>query len=115
MRKLDEVSPAKIAYAISRSRNLVCALLIQGILNDNKLPTLADTYGNSLAKEADFREYLKKLATSKLLPIFKEVLSENSYAERIEVEKYSFLRSKEIYRKCMEVAYDKYNWTKKSV
>ena len=115
MKKLDEVSPTKIAYAISRARNLVCALLIQGMLNDPKLPTLVEWYGNSLAKEADFREYLQKLANSKLLPIFKEVLADKSYVEKIEGEKYSFLRSKEIYRRCMDAAYEKYNWTKKSV
>jgi hypothetical protein len=115
MRRLEEVSPSKIAYAVSKARNLVCALLIQGMLNDSKLPTLLDWYGNSLAKEADFREYLQKLASSKLLPILKEVLSDKSYATKIEEEKYSFLRTKELYRRCIDVAYDKYSWTKKSV
>jgi hypothetical protein len=115
MKKLEEVSAAKISYAISRARNLVCALLIQGILNDSRLTTHLESYGTSLAKEADFREYLQKLASSKVLPILKEVLADKFYAEKIEAEKYSFLRSKEMFRRCMDTAYEKYDWIKKSV
>ena len=115
MKRLDEISPKKIAYAISRARNLICALLVQATLNDPKLPNLADLYGNGLAKEADFREYIQRLASSRILSVLKEVLSDKAYMQKIESEKYTFLRSKEVYRRCMDVAYDKYNWTRKSV
>ncbi|HEY9188839.1 MAG TPA: AIPR family protein [Ignavibacteria bacterium] len=115
MKKLNEKLPRKIAYAVAKARNLVYALLIQGMLNDPKLPTLLEWYGNSLAKETDFREYLQKLASSKLLPILKEVLSDISYADKIKKEKYDFLRTKEVYRRCMETANKKYKWAPKSI
>ena len=115
MQRLDERAPKKLAYAIGKARNLVWALLIQGLLNDSKIDDYLDRYGNTLAKEADFRELLKQIASSKVLPILKNVLADKAYEQRIEEEKYSFLRTKEIYRRCLEVAYDEYRWTKKSI
>jgi uncharacterized protein YihD (DUF1040 family) len=115
MQRLDERAPQKLAYPISRARNLVWALVIQGLLNDSKLPDLLERYGNSLAKEADFREHLKNLASSKIMPVLREVLADKDYNEKIENEKYSFLRTKEIFRRCMDTAYEKYGWTRKSL
>jgi len=113
MQRLDERVPHKLAYPIARARNLVWALLIQALLNDSKLSDYLERFGCSLAKEADFRELLRNVASSKVLPILKEVLADKLYQEKIEEEKYSFLRTKEIFRRCMDVAYDKYSWTKR--
>lgn len=115
MQRLEERSPGRLAYPISRARNLVWALLIQGLLNDSKLPEHLDRFGYSLAKETDFRELLKHIASGKILPIFREVLSDEDYQQKIGEEKYSFLRTKEIFRRCMDVAYEKYDWTKRSL
>lgn len=114
VQRLIERSSQKLATAISRARNLVWALLIQAILNDPKLPQVLEDYGTSLRKEVAFREYLRTLASSKLFPILKEVLGRDEYKERLEKERYDFLRSKEVFNQCKEVAADKFGWVKKS-
>jgi hypothetical protein len=115
MQRLEERSSQKHGRAISRGRNLVWALLIQGILNDAKLPDLLEDYGTSLRKESAFRDYLKQLASSRLLPILKEVLVSDEYKDRLENERYEFLRTKEVFNQCKTVAADKFGWVKKSL
>lgn len=115
MLRLEERSSQKHGRAISRGRNLVWALLIQGILNDPKLSDLLEDFGTSLRKETAFREYLKALASSKVLPVLKEVLSSDEYKDRLESERYEFLRTKEVFNQCKTVAADKFGWVKKSL
>ena len=74
IQRIVERSPMKIGPAISKARNLVWALLIQGILNDPRLPTLLEDFGVTLIRETAFREYLKNLAGTRLVPILREVL-----------------------------------------
>lgn len=113
--RLIERSSQKIGKAISRARNLVWALLIQGLLNDPKLPELLEDYGTSLKKETAFREHLKSLASSKLFPIIKEVLAIEQYKARMDEERYEFLRTKEVFNQCKTVAADKFGWVKKTL
>ena len=115
MQRLDERVPSKLVYPISRARNLVWALLIQGLLNDSKLPDQLERFGYSLAKEADYRELLKNIASGKIFPVLKEVLADEGYRQKIDEEKYSFLRTKEIFKRCMNAAYEKYGWTRRSL
>lgn len=115
MTRLDERSNQKHKRAISRGRNLVWALLIQGILNDPSISELLEEYGTSLRKEVNFRENLKSLASGKLLPVLKEVLSSDEYRERLETERYEFIRTKEMFNQCKSVAAEKFGWTKKTL
>ncbi len=115
MRRLEELAPKKLAYAIGRARNLVWALLIQALLNDEKLGDWLEWYGCSLAKEADFRRILEQKASSRLLPVIKAVLSDPTYMSKIENEKYSFVRAKELYRRCMYECYNRFKWTRKQL
>ena len=114
VQRLVERSSQKLATAISRARNLVWALLIQAILNDPKLPQVLEDYGSNLRKEAAFREYMRTLASSRLFPILKEVLGREEYKERMEKERYDFLRSKEVFNQCKDVGAEKFGWLKKS-
>jgi len=102
---------AKYAY-LGRARNLVWALLVQGLLNDAKLDSILEHYGTRLVAEADFAEQLKTIASTRIRFIIKDAFSEERYEKLLVDEKYSFLRTKAAYQKCMEVAYDKYNWKK---
>jgi hypothetical protein len=113
MQELDERAPVKLKYAVSKARNLVWALLIQALLNDPKLSAYLEGYGDGLQKESDFRQLMRKLASSRVLPILKAVLNDESYQQKIEDEKYSFLRTKELFRRSMDDAYDRFGWTKK--
>ncbi|MFN0198720.1 MAG: AIPR family protein [Planctomycetaceae bacterium] len=115
IQKLEEVATQKVRYAIPKARNLIWALVIQALFNDPRLPDLLDQFGTGLKKEMAFREHLRKLASSKLLPILREVLAKPEHAERMANEKYDFLRTKEIFNQCKDVGYDKFGWTKKAL
>jgi len=114
MERLEERAAQKHAYAISRARNLIWALLIQAMLNDPRLDDALENFGSSLARESDFREYLKNLASSKLLPVLKDVLKDEAYIEKMANEKYEFLRTREVFKRCMDSAYTQFKWTKRS-
>jgi len=115
MQRLEEKSPQKLIYTIGRARNLVWALLIQGLLNDSQLPDLLEWFGGNLTKEANFSEHLKYIASSRILPILKDVLADEGYQQKMDIEQYSFLRTKEIFKRCMDAAYEKYGWTKRTL
>lgn len=76
---------------------------------------LLESYGHSLTKEADFREYLTNLADNKLLTLLRALLSEEIYKQKLAAARYDFLRTKEIFKRCMDLAYEKYSWTKRSL
>jgi hypothetical protein len=99
MQRLEETAPKKSAYAISRARKLLWALLIQAVFNDTKLTSTIDNFGGSLAKEVDFRELLKRFASAQLLPVLRNVLANDSYSQKIAAEKCSFLRTRETFQR----------------
>jgi hypothetical protein len=108
--KLREVMPQKYDLPIRRAKNLIWALLVQALLNDPKLPHDREQYGGSLAKEKAFRERLQSLASSRLKAILAEVFAVPAYQEKLMQEKFDFLRTKEVYKKCMDIAYTKWGW-----
>lgn len=114
LERISERASQKHAGAIKKARNLVWALSIQGLFNHSKLPTLLENWGTSLKNELGFRDHLRELSSSRLLNILRELLNKQEYADRIANEQYEFLRTKEIFTQCMDVAYDKFGWKKKS-
>ncbi|MCY2963792.1 MAG: AIPR family protein [Planctomycetota bacterium] len=115
LRQIEEHANQKIRVAVPRARNLIWAMLIQGLLNDAKLPELLDEYGTSLRKENAIRELLKKLASQRVLPILRDVLAKPEHADRMAQEKYDFLRTKELFTQCKDAAADRFQWTKRSL
>ena len=115
MKRLEERAGENIRYAITKARDLVWALLIQGMLNDPNLPRLLDTYGTGLKKDAEFREYLMNMASGRLLPVLRKLLGEDENRKKLAAEKYEFMRSVPVFRKCMDIAHSQYGWVKKSL
>jgi hypothetical protein len=109
------LAPQKHQQAVVRSRNLIWALLIQGLLNDAKLVSDRDSYGGSLAKEKAFRERLQTLASSRVWPILKELFGSPAYREKLEQDKFDVLRTKEIYKRAIDVAAARWKWTKRAL
>ena len=58
-REIDEA--AKGYWYVPRAKNLLWALLVQGVLNHPKLPAWLETYGTTLSVEADFTQELLSL------------------------------------------------------
>jgi hypothetical protein len=111
--KLEDLAPAKYRQGIKKSRNLVWALLIQAMLNDSKLQSDQDDFGESLAKEKRFRERLQSLASSRIWPVLREVFALSQYQEKLQQEKYDFLRTKEVYKRCMDIGHSKWGWSRR--
>ena len=57
---------------------------------------------------------LATIASAKIAPLMRDVLKKESYKCKIDNNKFGFLRTKEIYKKCMTEAYDKFGWTKQT-
>ncbi len=113
MEEVETKAPAKLRIAVRKARNLIFALMIQALLNDTKVNDYLDFYGRGLQKENDFRQLTRKLASSRVTPILKAVLSSEAYQQKIESENYSFVRTKELFRRCMDEGYERFKWTRK--
>ena len=115
MQRLEELASKKNGAAISKARNLVWALLIQAVLNDPKLQDVLEEYGTSVREGGlPFENTYGILLRPEFLPILKDVLAREEYQEKLGNEKYDFLKSKDFYGHCKNLAWDKFNWTKKS-
>lgn len=104
----------KYNYVI-KAKNLLWALLVQGLLNDDEFEDYVENYGQSLSIEGGYLELLKDIASKKIRFIFSKTFQKGKYADYIENEKYSFLRSKTTYNDCMNKARRLYKWEKKNV
>lgn len=115
LRHMEEKAPAWIRPAVRRSRCLVWALLVQGLLNDDALDEHLDAWGRTLQREQDFRDLLRTLAANRILPILKDVYGEAANKEKIERGLFEFVKSREVFRRCMQIAGERFDWQKQSV
>lgn len=117
-RILDEIyvrGESKYGY-ITNARELIWALLVQGVFNDDELNVLCNQYGRTLTMEKDYTDYLKGLASKKVRFIVSKVVDEDDdYQKAMADGKYSFLGTKALYERCMNSAYKLERWTKKSL
>jgi hypothetical protein len=102
-------------WFVSRARYLLWALLCQGLLNDDGLERLADMHGTTLALPADYTEKLTWLATARVRPLLSDLMHDKDYAEKVEEQNLSFLRTDKAFDKCMENAYKKWKWVHKKL
>jgi hypothetical protein len=115
MDHVEHLVAQKWSTPIRRARNLIWALIIQAMLNDPHVADLLENYGCDLSVPWEFRDYLRKLVGSKVKKILFQILSHGDYSDRLEQEKYDFLRSKETFQRCMDYAYKEFHWSKKSL
>lgn len=112
IREIVEKGVNKYAY-IARARNLLWALLCQGMLNDDRLPDYAERFGRGLIMEADFTDWLGRISSTRVRFLISEAVSRDPYAPMMADERYDFLRTKAIFDRCMEIAYKKWKWVQK--
>jgi len=112
IREIMEKGEKKYAY-MRKARNLLWALLCQGILSDERLEEMADKHGKNLSVENDYVEWLAKLASAKARFLIAAVVDKEPYASKAADERYSFLRTKAVYDLCMDQAKKKFGWVPK--
>ena len=93
-----------------RARNLTWALVCQGMLNDKDLEEYAEKYGTNMSVEAGFMEWMRAIAVNKVRLLLSDLVSADPYRQRMEEERYDFLRTRAAYDFCMERAYKKWKW-----
>ncbi|HEY3319920.1 MAG TPA: AIPR family protein [Planctomycetota bacterium] len=102
----------KYAY-MYRARNLLWALLCQGMMNDKLLEGYCDLYGKRLVIEADFTNCLAEISSTRVRPIIAEAIKVEPYDQKVLDESYDFLRTRAFYDRCMEIAYKRWKWVQK--
>lgn len=112
-REIDEA--ANGYWYVPRAKNLLWALLVQGVLNHRQLPEWLEIYGSRPTVESDFTQELISLGVQKVRHIIREAVSEEKYKAQLDDERLSFLRTKALYTRCMEVADGRYTWTKQGL
>jgi hypothetical protein len=113
MDKQRELLPDKFYDAVNPARNLTWALLIQGLLNDRRLPEWLESFGTSLRKEPDFGGILKQLTSSRVVPYLKDLINLPVYQSKVAEGRFEFLRTSEAFKRVMDSARDR-DWVRKS-
>lgn len=99
---------------VTRGRNMLWALLIQGLFNDVELADwLEGGAGSSLVMDAGLSEWMRKIAVNKVRPIMSDLLSVDRYQEQIKDERYEFLRTKAAFDTAMDFAHKRFKWVVK--
>jgi len=113
--RMEEKLPEKWIPAFAKARNLCWALLLQGVFNDPNLPQLMERYAGDLKKPWEFNDYLRQMASSKVLPILRRILSHQDNAPKVKANKCEFLRTKDMFDTSMILAGKMYGWSKRSI
>jgi hypothetical protein len=112
IREIMEKGEKKYAY-MRKARNLLWALLCQGILNDEQLGEHAEKFGKTLSVENDYVEWLAKIASTKARFLISAVVEKEPYASKAADERYGFLKTRALYFQCMDQARKKFGWSPK--
>jgi hypothetical protein len=114
IRDIYEKGTNKYEY-IFKARNLLWALTFQGIANSPDLEFYSDLYGTDMSAPAGFTQWISGIATTKCRPIIAQLTKRTEYSEKIEQEKYGFLRANATYKECMEIAHQKFGWSQRKL
>jgi hypothetical protein len=115
MKAMTENSQEKYFELYNKSKNIIWCLLVQGVLNDNKLDSHIEEFGKNLVIEADFNELLKSIGIKKIKPLVQDILKEEKYQKNIQEGNYLFLKNKAALDRCMRLAEEKYGWKKQDI
>ena len=102
-------------WFISRARNLLWALLCQGLLNHDDLEALAENHGRTMTVAVDYKEHLAWLATARVRLLLSDLMNDRDYSEKAADGNLSFLRTDRAFDKCMEIAHKKWRWVHKKL
>jgi len=104
-----DIGPNKYNY-IHRARNLLWALLCQAVLNAENVEDQAEDYGRRLTVEANYTEWLARLATTRCRFLISSLLEDSDNAAKAAEGNFGFFRTNTSYKKCMILAHRKWKW-----
>lgn len=100
---------------VPRAKNLLWALLIQGVLNHNRLPVWLESYGSTISMEADYTQELQSLGVNKVRHVMRLAVSDEKFKEQLKERRFSFLLSEDFYERCWKIAEKREDWTKQGL
>lgn len=100
----------KYAFA-QRARNLIWALLYQGMRHDKSYSSLREDYGRLLTIEAGFTQWLQGIASTRVRVLLGDLRDNSTYRQKIDEGRFDFLRTKSVFDFCMERAHKRWKWT----
>ncbi len=100
----------KYAFA-QRARNLIWALLYQGMRHDKSYTDLREKYGCSLTIETGFSQWLQGIASTRVRPLLGDLVEDATYKQKLANGRFDFLRTKAVFDFCMERAHKRWKWT----
>jgi hypothetical protein len=110
----SDVTVVRYQSAVARGKNLVQALLIQGLLNDPALPKLVEEYGQDLVRQPGFTATLKLLADRFILPAITKMVKKEPFAEKFKSERFDFMRGRDAFKESMRLL-EESSWSKRSL
>lgn len=93
-----------------KARNLIWALIYQGMRNDPAYKAQREKYGHALLIEAGFAEWMQTVASTRVRLLLSDLAANPSYKARIEDGRFDFLRTKAAFDFCMDRAYSRWKW-----
>ena len=99
----------KYSFA-QRARNLIWALIFQGMRNDPSYQEKRDKYGQELSIEAGFSEWMQSIASTRVRPVLSDLAGNPAYKAKLEEGRFDFLRTKAAFDFCMERTYKRWKW-----
>lgn len=114
LRDILEMGQNKYEF-VRKGRNLLWALLCQGMLNDAKLEQRAEQWGQSLSVESDFVDWVSGIATTRCRMILKNLVEDKHNAEKVAEGNFNFLRNNGTYKRAMECAHTKFKWVERGL
>lgn len=93
-----------------RARNLIWALIYQGMRNDSAYMNQRDKYGKGLSIEAAFNEWMRQIASTRVRLLLSDLAAHREYKEKLDDGRLDFLRTKAVFDLCMERARKRWKW-----
>ncbi len=100
---------------VKRGRNLLWALLCQGMLNDPQLEKRAEQWGQTLSVESDFIEWVSGIATTRCRMILKDLVEDKVYADKVAEGNFNFFRTNATYKRAMAFGYKRFKWLERTL
>ncbi|MFN8207596.1 MAG: AIPR family protein [Bacteroidales bacterium] len=100
-------------FFVHQAKDLLWALLIQAVLNDEKLDDWAASYGIDMTLSVDYMSGLSTLATNRCRLLLSELIEHEKFAPKVAEQNFSFLKTNAAYDLCMEAAAQRWGWQKK--
>lgn len=114
LRDILEMGQNKYEF-VKKGRNLLWALLCQGMLNDPKLDQRAERWGQTLSVESDFVEWVSGIATTRCRMILKDLVEDKQYADKVAEGNFNFFRTNATYKRAMEFGYNRFKWVERGL